>query len=38
MVIPVQLDQEWVQLIREAKDAGLTAEEVMIFIQKQKNY
>ncbi|MFD2704545.1 anti-repressor SinI family protein [Salibacterium lacus] len=29
------LDREWVELMKMAKDAGITKEEVQIFLQKQ---
>ncbi|MFZ4453322.1 anti-repressor SinI family protein [Salibacterium aidingense] len=35
MLVPAKLDQEWVVLIKEAKAAGLTIEEVKTFIKQQ---
>ncbi|MGY4690614.1 anti-repressor SinI family protein [Salibacterium sp. K-3] len=35
MQIPAKLDQEWVILIKEAKAAGLSVEEVKSFLEKQ---
>ncbi|MGY4689990.1 anti-repressor SinI family protein [Salibacterium sp. K-3] len=31
------LDREWVELMKMAKEAGITKEEVQIFLQKQKH-
>ncbi|WP_432653174.1 anti-repressor SinI family protein [Salibacterium salarium] len=36
MLVPAKLDEEWVTLIKEAKEAGLTVEEVKYFLEKEK--
>ncbi|MFB5663849.1 anti-repressor SinI family protein [Alteribacillus sp. HJP-4] len=35
MLVPAKLDKEWVQLIKEAKSAGLTVEEIKLFLRKE---
>ncbi|MDQ0300761.1 DNA-binding transcriptional MerR regulator [Salibacterium salarium] len=35
MLVPIKLDQEWVDLIKEAKEAGLTLEEVKAFFDRE---
>ncbi|WP_246031666.1 anti-repressor SinI family protein [Salibacterium salarium] len=35
MLVPIKLDQEWVDLIKEAKEAGLTLEEVKEFFDRE---
>lgn len=30
-----ELDLEWIELMKEAKNIGLTKEEVVVFLQKQ---
>jgi DNA-binding transcriptional MerR regulator len=37
MVAVVNIDQEWLELIKEAKEIGLTIEEVRIFLEGTKD-
>ncbi|WP_233269376.1 anti-repressor SinI family protein [Alteribacillus sp. YIM 98480] len=35
IMVPAKLDLEWVKLIKEAKEAGLTVEEVKEFLYQE---